>query len=181
MNPGSDHQDGFGGAAWSGLRIALLVALLAAGIVAKNGFGPVGRDDRPWALPDLDGRPHNLNDWQGRVVVLHFWATWCANCVEEWGELNAAQQALGPAGLQIVGAALDEDAGALKAFLAGHPADYPILFGADHGSLLSERLGNREQLLPFTVIFDRHGHPVFSQIGRFSRDELAAIVSPLLR
>ncbi len=124
-------------------------------------------------LNDLDGREIARNTWAGKVLVLNFWATWCPSCVDEIPLFIRTQDALQDAGVQFVGIAVDrvED---VRAFVAEYPLNYPILIADSEMIALSKRLGNRLEVLPFTVIFDRRGRRVHSQIGELEPEELQA-------
>lgn len=163
------------------LRIAALLGMLVFGVVIDQGLNGVPKTAAEWAMPSLDGGKQRLADWPGQVLVVHFWATWCPICRSEWPELNAAQQQLRGSGGQIVSVALDDEAETVRQFLSARPAEFPVLLGGGNGWLWIEQLGNRQRALPFTVIFDKGGRAVFSQEGPLSRDELPAIVAPLLR
>ena len=132
--------------------------------------------DRLQALPDfrlldLSGRELASNVWAGKVLVLHFWATWCNACIAEMPTLIRAQHALRESGVQFVGIAVDrvED---VKTFLVDHPVNYPLLIADANVIGLAKRLGNRLEVLPFTVIFDRHGRRVYSEIGGLTAEQL---------
>lgn len=163
------------------LRIVVLLAFLVGAVLARENLRVKTWQQDDWALPGVDGHQHRLDEWRGQVVIVNFWATWCGNCEAEWPELNAAQQSWRDAGAQIIGVALDDEMATVQQFLEKYPANYPILHAANSGWLWSESLGNRERVLPFSVIFDRSGHAIFSQMGQFNREELQAIVRPLLR
>ncbi|MBK1654803.1 TlpA family protein disulfide reductase [Allochromatium vinosum] len=130
-------------------------------------------------LTDLDGREVASNAWAGKVLVLNFWATWCPPCLSEIPRFVEIQERLRESGVQFVGIAVDqvED---VRAFVAGQPVNYPLLIATPEALKLSVQLGNRLEVLPFTVIFDRHGRRVHGQIGELSAEELAELLNPLL-
>lgn len=130
-------------------------------------------------LPDLNGQPQALGQWKDKVVVVNFWATWCAPCREEIPALIAVQDKLGPKGLQIVGIAIDQ-AERVKPYAAQMGINYPVLVGELDAMELVQRAGNQLGGLPFTVILDRSGRPVRSELGALDADRLEKIVQPLL-
>lgn len=130
-------------------------------------------------LRDLDGQPHTLAEWRGKVVVLNFWATWCGPCREEMPEFVRLQNELGEQGLQFVGVAIDE-ADAVRDYLKETPVNYPILMGDEHAPDWSERLGNKLAGLPFSVVFDREGRKIHAMTGAFKREDILRVIKPLL-
>ena len=133
----------------------------------------------PAALRDLDGKPHDLAEWRGKVLVVNFWASWCGPCREEMPEFVRLQNELGGKGLQFVGIALDETE-AVMDFLKESPVNYPILIGGEGVDAWAESLGNRYGVLPFSAVFDREGKLAGSHAGSFSKEELLKLVEPLL-
>lgn len=131
-------------------------------------------------LVDLAGKAQALRQWQGKVLVLNFWAPWCPPCREEIPDFIRLQQRHGEAGLQFVGVALD-DPDKVAAFVDETGINYPILLGGDAGAALSMAAGNRLGGLPFTVVFDRRGGAVATLTGGVTEARLEAIVRPLLR
>jgi thiol-disulfide isomerase/thioredoxin len=130
-------------------------------------------------LPDLEGREMTSNDWEGKVLVLNFWATWCPPCLRELPLLDELQREHVDDGLQVVGIAIDKKE-EVERFLADNPVAFPILLGDTDAVEMSRRLGNRLQGLPFTLIFDRSGKRVHGQIGEVTRTALAERLEPLL-
>lgn len=130
-------------------------------------------------LVDLDGRSHSLTEWRGKVVVLNFWATWCAPCREEMPVFAALQQELGDQGLQFVGVAID-DPEAVRGYLARHPVNYPILVGDAGVPAWADGLGNQLAALPFSVVFDRDGRKIHAQTGLFRREQVLGKVASLM-
>ena len=130
-------------------------------------------------LKDLDGHEIASSAWAGKVLVLNFWATWCDPCLSEMPLFIRTQQALHEAQVRFVGIAVDrpED---VKAFLAEHPVNYPILIATPEVLALSKRLGNRLEVLPFTAIFDPRGRLIHSQIGEMTAEELQARLGHLV-
>jgi thiol:disulfide interchange protein len=98
----------------------------------------------------LDGAALSTAGWNGKVVVLNYWATWCVPCRSEIPEFNKIHDELGTQGVEVVGISMDEDgAAAVKGYLAKNRMDYTIGLGS--GSL---------DTLPITVVLDRKGNTV---------------------
>ena len=172
------------GVQWLALIVAGAVALAAGVWLAR----PVPPSPPPSgaaatllgvALPDLNGREQALRQWQGKVLVVNFWATWCAPCREEMPAFVKMQRERGSEGLQFVGIGID-DAAKLRQFAEEIGLNYPALVGGYGALELSKTLGNTLVALPFTVIVDRAGRIAHTQLGPLKPDKLAAIVGQLL-
>jgi thiol-disulfide isomerase/thioredoxin len=168
---------------WLALAAAGIGALAAGIYLGSNRAG----DSPPavvaalagLALPDVDGREQRLEQFRGKVVVVNFWATWCAPCREEMPEFIKAQKEFGPKGLQFVGIAVDQ-ADKIRQFAEEIGLNYPTLVGGFGAMELSKALGNSLMALPFTVVLDRKGAVVHTQLGTLKPDKLEAIVRQLL-
>ncbi|HQT25440.1 MAG TPA: TlpA disulfide reductase family protein [Burkholderiales bacterium] len=124
------------------------------------------------SLPDLEGRAQALSQWQGKVMVVNFWASWCPPCRMEMPGFIDLQEKYGKEGLVFVGVAVDSpDKVADFAHKIG--VNYPIL--VDQSSSLLNLSG-----LPFTAVFDRKGKLVASHAGAWPESNLDDIVSKLL-
>jgi len=130
-------------------------------------------------LPDPSGRPQPLSQWQGKVLVVNFWATWCGPCREEMPDLVRAQKEYGAKGLQIVGIAAD-DADKVQQFAKEIELNYPALIGGYAAIDLSKDLGNSLVALPFTLVVDRHGKVAYTHLGPVKPDKLRDVISKLL-
>jgi len=167
------------------LFLAAAIIALGAGILVKrlNSAPPVLENKHDllpaFTLPDVSGKQHSSSEWQGRVLVINFWATWCPPCREEIPDFIALQKKLEGKGLQFIGIAIEEQQPVAE-YLRSMDNNYPMLIAGDNGVGLSIRMGNMLQAVPFTIVVNRQGEIVRRQPGEFSREELLAVVEPLL-
>jgi thiol-disulfide isomerase/thioredoxin len=131
-------------------------------------------------LPDPDGKPHRLSEWDGNVVLVNFWATWCGPCREEMPLLDRVGGVWAGKGLQVVGVAID-DADAVRRFLAEHPVRYPILVDEAADPDPSLLFGDTRGVLPYSVLLDRNGRVVGQRAGSFTQASLTAWLEPHLK
>jgi len=132
------------------------------------------------ALPDLTGKPVTLAAWQGKVLVINFWATWCAPCRQEIPGLISIQRKHAANGVQVVGIAVDQ-ADKVQKYAKEIGINYPILVAGMDGSTLARDLGNRTGALPFTVVLDRAGKLIKSHLGLITEEELDKLLDNLPR
>ena len=122
-----------------------------------------------FTLPTLAGDSLRLADLRGQIVVLNFWATWCAPCVEEIPELIDLHDELNPHGLTVLGVSLDEEGPDLiKPFTDRFGITYPIPL--DDGAV-AEAYGG-VWALPTTYVIDPEGQIMQRVIGLFPVEEM---------
>lgn len=129
-------------------------------------------------LRDAEGRELASSAWAGKVLVLHFWATWCPDCLRELPAFVRTQEQLQGTGVQVVGIALDR-AEDLTAFLKTNAVNFPVLIADPDAMAMAKRLGDRVMAIPFTAVFDRRGQCTFRHLGELSAAELEARIAPL--
>jgi thiol-disulfide isomerase/thioredoxin len=129
-------------------------------------------------LPDPAGVPQSLSQWRGKPVIVNFWATWCAPCVEEMPELSAMGAELNSKNIHLIGIGVDS-AENIRNFAGKYRISYPLYVAGANGVELSRQLGNRNGGLPFTVLFDKNGVIVKTYLGRLHLDQLRSDLAAL--
>lgn len=130
-------------------------------------------------LPDLDGNKQSLSQWQGKVLLVNFWATWCPPCREEIPVFLSLRKKFSSDGFEVVGISID-DANKVKQYRRSMQIDYPLLDGEQSGMPLMVSLGNPTGGLPFSVLYDRSGDVVQIKTGAYGHQELQDLIEKLL-
>ncbi|GMR21127.1 MAG: TlpA disulfide reductase family protein [Gammaproteobacteria bacterium] len=133
-----------------------------------------------FTLPDLQGNSRSLSEWQGKVILLNFWATWCAPCREEVPLFVALQNQYSVKGLQVIGVAMDSKSAVAK-FAREFNINYPLLIGNENLIPLMEQYGNPYGSLPFSVLMRTDGSIVHRKIGAYGKQELSDLVLANIR
>jgi thiol-disulfide isomerase/thioredoxin len=121
----------------------------------------------------LDGQPRPMAAYQGKPLLLNFWATWCPPCVEEMPLIDAFHKQNG-GNVQVLGLAVDR-ADAVKSFLGQWPVGFDIALAGMAGAALSKTLGNPSGGLPFTVMVSSKGAIVHQKVGKLQDDDFDAM------
>jgi peroxiredoxin len=137
-------------------------------------------DQRPaFTLLDVEDKPRSISDWDGQVILVNFWATWCPPCVREIPAFNQLYESYKDKGFTIIGIALDNKQDVID-FIDPMSVEYPILLGDQQGIKLTQDYGNRLGVLPFSVIIDRQGRIIERHRNEMTFEEAEQLVKPLL-
>jgi len=123
------------------------------------------------SLNDPQGTPVSMLSFQGRPLLLNFWATWCAPCLQELPLLNRFYTEHRARGWQVVGLAIDQPS-SVRQFLARQPLDFPTVLGGLTGTDMVRALGNDAGGLPFSVLFSANGNILVRKMGQLAEFDL---------
>lgn len=133
----------------------------------------------PFALSDLAGKPLSLASLKGKVVLLDFWATWCAPCKKTMPELQALHDRYAAQGLAVVGVSIDEGGPAkVKKLVASRRFTYPIAMDSEKQPAWD---AYRVKAVPAAFLLDREGRIVAQWTGLPPADDLARRIEALLK
>lgn len=130
-------------------------------------------------LPNENGVSQALSQYKGKIIVLNFWATWCAPCREEMPELSQLYTEYKSKNVVVLGIAVDELA-LVKEFSLATPVSYPLFAAENDGMNLGVNLGNDKGVLPYTVIINADGSVVKTFFGRINKSLISSTLKPLL-
>jgi thiol-disulfide isomerase/thioredoxin len=172
-----------------GRTATILLVMLAAAAAGFGGYrflasqsaaAPTAQSRRPdFTLNDLAGAPQSIAQWDGKVLVVNFWASWCDPCRREIPLLNALQAEYGGRGVQVIGVAID-DLGQVQDFVHEIPIDYPVLVGEQEAVDALAGFGAEMTVLPYTAFVGRDGHVELLHAGELHRDDALDLLQRLL-
>jgi peroxiredoxin len=163
--------------------VLIVITAISAGAAdaPSNPSALVGVHERKpapnFVLKDAFGKTATLKQYQGRIVVLDFWATWCTGCKKEIPWFSEYQKRYGARGLRIVGVAMDDGGwNVAKPFLRDTRVPYRMLLGTEATATKYEI-----QSLPDTFLIDRHGRIAAMYRARLvDRKELETSIEAVL-
>ncbi len=166
--------------------IIIGIVILIAVVITINGRkhrtpNATSASNRPvapeFSLPDLNGQTLNLSAYKGKVVLVDFWATWCAPCRKEIPRFVELQKQYGDQGFQIVGISMDDSAGPVKDFYKEFNLNYPVVMGDEktsdaYGGVLG---------LPVNIVVGRDGRIYAKHAGLIDLQALESEIKAQLQ
>jgi cytochrome c biogenesis protein CcmG/thiol:disulfide interchange protein DsbE len=136
------------------LLMGFALSLQNAPLVAQTGASELVHRAAPdFSREDLNHQKIKLTSYRGKVVLLNFWATWCAPCLTEMPTFKQWQKQYGPDKFQVIGISMDDASPEVIATVARLKLNYPVLMGDEHlGIAYGGVLG-----LPVSFLIDRSG------------------------
>ena len=160
------------------LYAAIAILFVAIGIYfGVKRFTPAAPENTAVAdlltqsMANAQGQAQSLSQWKGKSLVVNFWATWCAPCVQEMPELSALQTEVANKNIQILGIGIDS-ASNIAEFSSKYRISYPLYVAGMSGTDLSRQFGNQAGGLPFTVLVGSDGKIRKTYLGRLRFEEL---------
>ena len=157
------------------LGVAALAAIVGAGVAWRRQAVSASPEvlNAFWEA-DFDtpaGVSLPMKTFQGRPLVINFWATWCAPCVEEMPLIDDFFRQNQSKGWQVIGLAIDQPS-RVRQFLTQFPVSYAIGLAGLTGTALTKQMGNELGGLPFTVVLDGQGQLIQRKLGKLTADEI---------
>jgi thiol-disulfide isomerase/thioredoxin len=156
--------------------VAALAAIAGAGVAWKRQ----SLDDMTpeamsafWAaeFDTPSGESLPMTAFQGKPLVINFWATWCTPCIEEMPLIDAFFRENESKGWQVLGLAIDQPS-RVRQFLTQFPVSYKIGQAGLNGTELGKLLGNDVGGLPFTVVLNADGQLILRKLGKLTADDI---------
>lgn len=149
-------------------------------IIPKTVNNDVIGTTRPaFALKDLEGKTRNIDEWNGKVLLINFWATWCPPCKKEMPAFIELHEEYKSQGFEVIGIALDDEE-SVQDFVDTLGVNYTVVAAEYAGLELSRLYGNRMGALPFSVFVGRDGKIKLTKAGELSKADVEKIIKPLL-
>jgi thiol-disulfide isomerase/thioredoxin len=148
---------------------------------ADSASAPVPPEVIPTYLPsfslsDVSGKPTPISAWNGKSLVINFWATWCAPCRREMPLLKTLASEWADRDIAVVGIAVDYR-DKVSEFARQFNIDYPLLVGEQDALDVAAKFGMASPAFPFTVFTDRNGEVVALFVGELHKPQADLILS----
>ncbi len=177
---------------WLGIALIALAAALAGYYLSFTYFHEplpasrlspggvrVGIERPDFRLGSSTGEFIAAQDFDGKVLLLNFWATWCEPCRREMPMLMGLHDEYATRGLRVVGVALD-DVQSARDFADEYGISYTILVGGADVMQTSQAYGNVDGVLPYSVLVDSRGIIRWQYVGEIPRDEIITLLEAYL-
>ncbi len=129
---------------------------------------------------DAKGAPYDFKNYQGKIVVVNFWATWCVPCVEEIPALSRLSTEYAKHNVVFVGIGID-NANDIADFQKKVASSYPLLVGGAHGTELVRSFGDTQGSLPYTIVLGKKGDMRGTVLGKVKEAELRGMLDAAIK
>ena len=156
-------------------------------LLALGASSAAAQDLKPWAgvvtpalsLSDIEGKPHKLADYRGKVVLVNFWATWCVPCRDEMPSIERLRAALEGRPFAVLAVNLAEPESRIRKFLEVVPVRFPVLLDTDSRAARAWQA----RVLPATFIVGPDGVVRYQYFGEldWAKPEIREQIVKLLR
>lgn len=176
----------------AGFFLVALVALIAGLYISAGSRQPavpqlaklknadlIGSYRPDFKLGNRHGAFVTPADFEGKTLLINFWATWCEPCLKEMPMLMELQSNYTDEGLQVIGIALDDVQG-VRDFADKLGITYPVLVGAADVMETNAAYGNVTGMLPYSVLVDKEGLIRWQHLGEIKHDEVVELLVKLL-
>ena len=130
-------------------------------------------------LTDIDGQQTLFKDWQGKILVVNFWAPWCAPCRREIPALIQVQRDYAARGVVVLGIAFDGET-QVRNFADEYHINYPLFLAGNRSSMYNAALDNPSGSLPYTALLGRDQRILFQHNGELTAEQLRRQLDALL-
>lgn len=170
--------------------VALALAIIGAaigwqfGLHQKENTAPTIEQYSAQTLPEgqwqnLEGGQSRLTEWQGNILIINHWATWCEPCRREIPMFMTVREQYSDQGVELIGIAHDDE-DTVRRYVDSMGMEYPqLLAGMGQGQKWLAQLGSNGSL-PLTIVFDRQGNLRARKLGLMSEQELHTAIKSIL-
>ena len=151
-------------------KITIILLLL-------SHFNATAGDILPaFSFPDTDEKIHSISEWQQKILVINFWATWCQPCLKEIPEFIQLQTQFTHKNVQFIGVAID-DVSSVMRYKNTANINYPVLIASEwDGFNLAQQLGNGANTVPYTVVINATGQIIYRHAGAVKKEDLLEVL-----
>lgn len=165
---------------WRQLVTSLFVIITLTVTLAEAQTTDADFHRPDFSLPDLTGKLRSVTEWDGKAMIINFWATWCVPCKREIPLFNQLDAATDDNDLQVLGIALDKPEN-VKTYLQQFPMSYLTLVEEHKAQELAAVFTGDSLVLPFTVFLDHKGRVFWMQVEEIYREQADVILDYINR
>lgn len=143
--------------------------------VSRPTVSVVGELRPDFTLPDIEGKQRNIKEWDGKIRLINFWATWCPPCLREMPAFIEMQEQFADQDFVVLGIAVDRK-DAVETFVETMDINYPLFIGDAAALELTSLYGNRLGVLPFSVFVGKDNKIISVHNGEITAETIKSIL-----